>query len=280
MVFLQLAILSHCLADFIFQSNDIVQLRKSSNLKKCLKGNIIHAIIVFSILFTFLIVGYKFETTLAYSLLIGLFHFAIDLIKNLLSLKIKSIYDRPICHQKTSFLYIILSPLYRWINSLIFIIDQILHVAVIAFIWGQTSIQSSENIINCIYLNKNSTIDILNYLIIYLYVCFGGRFFINVVISELYLQPYKNKAMNVQIIYPLEKTSASDYIGIFERFIIITLVINGAYQAIAFIFTAKSIARFRELEEKYFAQYYLVGTLFSTSLGILGGIFLKYIINK
>ena len=280
MVFLQLAILSHCLADFIFQSNEIVQLRKSSNLKKCLKGNILHAMIVFIVLFVFLIIAYKFKIALLYSLIIGIFHFIIDITKNLLSLKIKSNHNRLIYCEKKSFLYIILTPLYHWINSLIFVTDQILHIAIIFFIWTQFVTENGGYIVSYNYININFTVNILNYLIIYFYICFGGRYLINVVISELYLQPYKNKASSGQIISPLEKTSASDYIGIFERFIIITLVINGAYQAIAFIFTAKSIARFRELEEKYFAQYYLVGTLFSTSLGILGGILLKYVMSK
>ena len=134
MVFLQLAILSHCLADFIFQSNEIVQLRKSSNLKKCLKGNILHAMIVFIILFVFLIIAYKFKIALLYSLIIGIFHFIIDITKNLLSLKIKSNHNRLIYCEKKSFLYIILTPLYHWINSLIFVTDQILHIAIIFFI--------------------------------------------------------------------------------------------------------------------------------------------------
>ena len=39
--------------------------------------------------------------------------------------------------------------------------------------------------------------------------------------------------------------------------------------------TAKSIARYKELENRDFAEYYLVGTLLSALLAILGGLLLK-----
>ncbi|WP_139903028.1 hypothetical protein [Clostridium thermarum] len=72
----------------------------------------------------------------------------------------------------------------------------------------------------------------------------------------------------------------SKYIGIFERLIIITLVLKDSYSAIAFVFTAKSLARANDIIKKSddFAGYYLVGTLLSTALAILGGIFLQLIL--
>lgn len=66
-------------------------------------------------------------------------------------------------------------------------------------------------------------------------------------------------------------------IGFLERAIILTLTLSGAYTSIAFVLTAKSIARYKELENKDFAEYYLVGTLLSTLLAILGGLFLRRI---
>jgi hypothetical protein len=64
-------------------------------------------------------------------------------------------------------------------------------------------------------------------------------------------------------------------IGFLERAIILTLTLSGAYTSIAFVLTAKSIARYKELENKDFAEYYLVGTLLSTLIAILGGLFLR-----
>ncbi len=55
--------------------------------------------------------------------------------------------------------------------------------------------------------------------------------------------------------------NVGEWIGILERFITLTLVLTGNFGAIAFILTAKSIARFKALEEsKDFAEYYLLGT--------------------
>ena len=68
---------------------------------------------------------------------------------------------------------------------------------------------------------------------------------------------------------------AGRYIGMLERAIILSLTLADAFTSIAFVLTAKSIARYRELGNRAFAEYYLVGTLLSTLLAILGGLFLK-----
>jgi len=69
---------------------------------------------------------------------------------------------------------------------------------------------------------------------------------------------------------------AGRWIGYFERFIIMTLVLVGAYQAIAFIFAGKSIARFRWQEQ---VEYYLVGTLASLSWAIGWGMVLRWLLG-
>ncbi|GEM_PF-1286906 len=65
-------------------------------------------------------------------------------------------------------------------------------------------------------------------------------------------------------------------IGQLERFIVTTLTVLDQYNAIAFVFAAKSIARFKKIEEMpTFAEYYLAGTLASASFGILVGLGIK-----
>ena len=71
-----------------------------------------------------------------------------------------------------------------------------------------------------------------------------------------------------------EEPGAGKIIGNLERFLILTLVILEEYTAIAFVLTAKSVARFRELEERGFAEYYLIGTLTSTLVAIIVGLLL------
>lgn len=56
---------------------------------------------------------------------------------------------------------------------------------------------------------------------------------------------------------------AGRLIGILERTLALALVLYGQWAAVALLVTAKSIARFEELKERRFAEYYLVGTLAS-----------------
>jgi len=62
-------------------------------------------------------------------------------------------------------------------------------------------------------------------------------------------------------------------IGVLERLILVTFVLVGAWAGIGMIVAAKSIARFRELEQRAFAEYYLVGTLASVLVALaVGGV--------
>jgi hypothetical protein len=58
-------------------------------------------------------------------------------------------------------------------------------------------------------------------------------------------------------------------IGVLERLLIVTLLLVGADAAIGFVVAAKTIARFRLLDDRDFAEYYLLGTLASVSVAIV-----------
>lgn len=72
----------------------------------------------------------------------------------------------------------------------------------------------------------------------------------------------------------VEKTSenqikAGALIGTLERMIILLLISVGQYSAIGLVLTAKSVARYNKIsEDKEFAEYYLIGSLFSTLYAI------------
>ena len=61
-------------------------------------------------------------------------------------------------------------------------------------------------------------------------------------------------------------------IGVLERLLIVTFVLVGAEAAIGFVIAAKTIARFRLLDDRDFAEYYLLGTLASVSVAIVTGL--------
>ncbi|CCV63692.1 conserved hypothetical protein [Alteracholeplasma palmae J233] len=58
-------------------------------------------------------------------------------------------------------------------------------------------------------------------------------------------------------------------IGVLERVTIALLAILNLWSSIALVLTAKSIARFKQLEDKNFAQKYLIGTLLSLIITLL-----------
>lgn len=71
------------------------------------------------------------------------------------------------------------------------------------------------------------------------------------------------------------------WIGIFERLIVAALSLLNQYSAIAFIFTAKSIARFKQLEsDKDFAEVYLLGSLASVFLAMASAVLFMYLFNN
>ncbi len=62
-------------------------------------------------------------------------------------------------------------------------------------------------------------------------------------------------------------------IGVLERLLVFLLVVQGEWGAVGLVVAAKSIVRFKDLEQRNFAEYYLVGTLTSLLLaGAVGGL--------
>ncbi|PYP17701.1 MAG: hypothetical protein DMD52_03905 [Gemmatimonadetes bacterium] len=68
-------------------------------------------------------------------------------------------------------------------------------------------------------------------------------------------------------------------IGALERALALTLVLLGEYTAIGWIIAAKSLARFRALEDREFAEYFLIGTLASLLLALGAGIGMRILMR-
>jgi len=65
-------------------------------------------------------------------------------------------------------------------------------------------------------------------------------------------------------------------IGTLERWIAFVLVLTGQYTALAFVIAAKSIARYKKInEEEKFGEYFLIGTLTSIGIALFVGIIIK-----
>jgi uncharacterized protein DUF3307 len=61
-------------------------------------------------------------------------------------------------------------------------------------------------------------------------------------------------------------------IGVLERLLIVAFVLTGSAAAIGFVVAAKTLARFRQLDDRDFAEYYLLGTLASVAVALGSGL--------
>lgn len=64
-------------------------------------------------------------------------------------------------------------------------------------------------------------------------------------------------------------------IGILERSLIYFLILVNQVAAVAIIIALKSIARFKELDDKNFAEYFLIGSLLSICVAIVPALILR-----
>lgn len=73
--------------------------------------------------------------------------------------------------------------------------------------------------------------------------------------------------------------NAGLYIGWLERFLVLTAIAVQSPTLVGLILTGKSIARFPELKEPRFAEYFLIGTLLSISIAVTGGLLLLWVLH-
>lgn len=65
------------------------------------------------------------------------------------------------------------------------------------------------------------------------------------------------------------------WIGNLERLLLLAIVAEGSYAALAFLMAAKSLVRSRDLENRDWAEYFLLGTLASIAVSLAGGLLIR-----
>jgi hypothetical protein len=83
---------------------------------------------------------------------------------------------------------------------------------------------------------------------------------------------------NDEVTEPSREARMGRKIGILERYLILTLILINQWEAIGLILAAKSLARFKELEDRRFSEYYLIGTLLSVLLALATGLLIQVLI--
>lgn len=256
---LLLSILATLSADFLLQSEKVTN--QQDNLKL---GVILwHGLTVFGSILFFLH-GYQWLTMIGYTALLTGVHLLIDFLICLLN-RFKN----------------------RSLNLIVFIIEQALHLLTIIIIWSWFDLRANPAVLSfyeSVFPVKalpsftgiaNGAVKLIPEklllgAILYIYICFGG----STLIDKFLLWLRKKEE-----VFGNKMDNTGRWIGILERSIVISLILNNSLGSVAFILTAKSIARFRELSDRDFAEYYLIGTLASTTLAICGGFLLNYLLT-
>ncbi|MGD0861161.1 MAG: DUF3307 domain-containing protein [Candidatus Limnocylindrales bacterium] len=80
---------------------------------------------------------------------------------------------------------------------------------------------------------------------------------------------------------PLAETTdnVGAVVGILERALVVLLILAQAELAIGLVVAAKTLARFKQLDERPFAEKYLVGTLASVTLAVASGMAARVVLT-
>jgi hypothetical protein len=109
---------------------------------------------------------------------------------------------------------------------------------------------------------------------VYLYVCGRGLVLVRAALDIPSLRMRRDDDRTQGAI----EVARGRAIGVLERALAITFVFLGEYGAVGFVVAAKSLARFKALEDREFAEYFLIGTLASLLLAVLGGLALRLLL--
>ncbi len=238
--------LAHLLTDFVFQSDQMVTRKKRGSILAYVEHGTIH------FLATVLLLGFAvpgLATSLRfYGLILGLtvIHIGIDRVK------LRLVSSNVIADGTMSFLG-----------------DQILHgLTVCITAWLITRPPLLTLIAKVRWVQSGIEKPLL-VLVVYIGVIFGGGY-----IVRFLTKPLMKSDMHVLAETRNEMENAGMYIGWLERFVVLTALVLQSPATVGLILTAKSIARYPEMKSVRFAEYFLIGTLLSVSLGIVGGLIL------
>jgi hypothetical protein len=120
-------------------------------------------------------------------------------------------------------------------------------------------------------IDRTSAYYLWLYLAAGVYAAFEANYIVAVVLHALRIEPRQGRDE------PADEgeLSRGRVIGILERLLILAFTIGQSVSAIGFILAAKGFARFKELDNKDFAEYVLVGTLLSASLAVGVGLLIR-----
>lgn len=234
-------LLGHVLGDFVFQSDRMVR-NKSKNLwliRHAVEITVIHALVLLPLLSW---------VTVPLALGIGVSHGLIDRFKRYL----EDSSNRPLFH---------------------FALDQCLHLLVLCvagFLWTLIPHPAARSVLKGMTPWMTSLAVVLS---AYAFIPRGGAAIVGGLLQSC---SRPDKGNLIQVVD--KQVAMGRLIGIMERTLLLTLVLIDQWGALALVLAAKSIARFKDLQERPFAEYYLVGTLASVLVAVAAGLAVKLLI--
>ena len=118
----------------------------------------------------------------------------------------------------------------------------------------------------------------LVYAAAYWYAVVGGIGVVRLVLAEVPVRERREAALGIEV--PEGELARGRLIGILERALVLTLVLLGQFGALGFVVAAKALARFRGLDDRDFAEYFLIGTLASLLHAVVVGVGLQMVMGS
>lgn len=156
------------------------------------------------------------------------------------------------------------------------LLSLLMHIIIIGAIFSPLlNAEMDRSLVDFLYESGNYVTDSVFSMLILL---FGGLLVMNEMNIVL---RYSMKLLKLDPIGKTDETitdqqyNTGRVIGMLERIFIYLFAIAGQYAAIGFILTAKGVVRYKEFENRTFAEYVLIGTLLSALLALLTALMLK-----
>lgn len=243
MELLILLIVTHFIADFYLQPKEWIDCRFDNKVRSrgLYKHILVHCVLVGLVL---LFYAPSFSYALFMMLGIGLSHFTIDLWKA----------GKPA-------------------TTPYFLIDQVLHIAVIVSLWvyvNGSHIQLLEFLIQTI-TNPHVLIIVLAYIL----ACKPASILISIILKRHTAALFSAQASSTTPSDPnIGLEAAGRWIGYIERCLTLTFLFMGQFSGIGFLVAAKTIFRFGDLtknNDRQLTEYMLIGTLLSYTIALAIG---------
>jgi Protein of unknown function (DUF3307) len=153
---------------------------------------------------------------------------------------------------------------YRKKAVLYFLVDQLLHMGVIAICWCTLFVSWRD--VQIAWQQLNTAADTWKIITAFVFLTAPA----GILIGQL-TQQWRDKITGAESL-----ANAGKWIGIAERIIILIFVLYGQFSAIGLLVAAKGIIRFNEKDrQESKTEYLVVGTLLSIGLAIVTGLLAK-----